>query len=163
MGICGVFQVLGKLIHDPHGLEGDAGTMQGFALFDMETTLQPDKLLRNTQGTLAFNDATVIGYEIHAGITTYHTHYPPVIHLAHGHDGAISDDGLILGTYLHGIFASPHACDSLLAWAGLECQQTAPDYHALCDAAIDRLADCVDQYLDTTHLYRLLNLQPGIS
>jgi adenosylcobyric acid synthase len=163
MGICGGFQMLGKLIHDPYGLENDAGSTQGFALFDMETTLQPDKLLRNTQGTLAFNDACVTGYEIHAGITTYRTHYQPAVHLAHGLDGAISDDQLILGTYLHGIFATSSACDSLLAWAGLDCQHKAPDYHALCDAAINRLADCVDQYLDTTHLYRLLNLQPDIS
>lgn len=161
MGICGGFQMLGKLIHDPNGLEGDAGSAQGFAFFDMETTLQPDKLLRNTQGTLAFNDATVTGYEIHAGITTYHTSYPPAIHLAQGDEGAISDDRLILGTYLHGIFASSTACDGLLTWAGLDGQNATPDYHAICDAAINRLADCVDQYLDTAHLYRLLNLKPG--
>lgn len=161
MGICGGFQMLGKLIHDPNGLEGDPGSTQGFAFFDMKTTLESEKLLRNTQGTLAFNKAAVTGYEIHAGITTYHTHYQSAVHLTQGDDGAISDDQLIMGTYLHGIFESPTACCGLLTWAGLNDQVRAPDYHAICDAAIDRLADCVDQYLDTAQLYRLLNLKPN--
>jgi adenosylcobyric acid synthase len=161
IGICGGFQMLGKSIHDPTGLEGDAGSASGFAFFDMQTTLQPGKLLRNTRGILAFNDSAVTGYEIHAGVTTYHTHYQPAIHLAQGDDGAMSEDGLILGTYLHGIFESPAACSGLLAWAGLDEQPITPDYHAIRDAAIDRLADCVDQYLDTAQLYRLLNLKPG--
>ncbi len=158
IGICGGFQMLGKLIHDPNGLEGAAGSTQGFSFFDMETTLAPDKLLRNTRGMLSFNDTAVAGYEIHAGITTYLTHYQPAVHLMHGDDGAISDDRLILGTYLHGIFESNPARSGLLAWAGLDDQSSAPDYHAIRDAQINRLADCVDQYLDTAHLHRLLNL-----
>jgi len=163
MGICGGFQMLGKCIHDPHGLEGNAGSAQGFAFFDMETTLQSDKLLRNTQGTLSVNEAAVTGYEIHAGVTAYHRHYQPAIHLTDHDDGAISADGLILGTYLHGVFESSSACSELLAWAGLndQAQAQAPDYHATCDAAINRLADCVDEYLDTAQLYRLLNRKPN--
>ncbi len=163
IGICGGFQMLGKLIHDPHGVEDIAGSAQGFAFFDMETTLQSDKLLRNTQGTLSFNDAAVTGYEIHAGITTYHRCYQPAIHLTDSDDGAISEDGLILGTYLHGIFESSAACCELLTWAGLDDQAPAPDYHATCDTAINRLADCVDEYLDTAQLYRLLNVKPNTS
>ncbi|UJP04228.1 MAG: cobyric acid synthase [Nitrosomonas sp.] len=163
LGICGGFQMLGKLIHDPTGLEGDVGSAPGFAFFDMETTLAADKILRNCQGRLSLNDATVTGYEIHAGITTYHTHYQPLIHLAQSQDGAISDDGLIAGTYLHGIFTSAAACRELLTWAGLNVQDSAPDYQSVCDAAIERLADCVEQYLDTTRLNRLLNLPARIS
>ena len=162
IGSCGGCQMLGKSIHDPSGLEGDVGSASGFAFFDMQTTLEPEKLLRNTQGALAYDDSAVTGYEIHAGVTTYHTHYQSATHLAHGDDGAMSEDGLILGTYLHGIFESPAACSGLLAWAGLDEQAIAPDYHAIRDAAIDRLADCVDQYLDTAQLYRLLNLKPGM-
>lgn len=161
VGICGGFQMLGKYIHDPNGLEGDAGSEQGFAFFDMDTTLAPDKLLCNTQGTLAFHNVAVTGYEIHAGITTFHTHYQPSVHLMHGDDGAISDDGLILGTYLHGIFESPLACNELLTWAGSGNLNNTPDYQAIRDAQINRLADCVDQYLDTAYLHRLLNLHPN--
>ncbi|AEJ02628.1 Cobyric acid synthase [Nitrosomonas sp. Is79A3] len=158
IGICGGFQMLGKHIHDPNGLEGDAGSAQGFAFFDMETTLEPEKLLRNTQGTFAFNNAVITGYEIHTGITTYHTHYQPSVHLTHSDDGAISEDGLILGTYLHGIFESPPACDELLIWSGLGNLNHKLDYYAIRDVQINRLADCVDQYLDTAYLHRLLSL-----
>lgn len=160
IGICGGFQMLGKLIHDPGGLEGDAGSAAGLALFDMETTLKADKILRNIQGRFAASGVAMTGYEIHAGVSTFHAHYQPAFHLAHGDNGAISDDGLILGTYLHGIFETPLACDELLSWAGFKNTCIAFDYHAVRDAQINRLADCVDQYLDTARLYRMLNLPP---
>ncbi len=160
IGICGGFQMLGKLIHDPGGLEGDAGSAAGFAFFDMETTLKADKILRNIQGRFTASGVAMTGYEIHAGISAFHTHYQPAFHLAHGDDGAISNDGLILGTYLHGIFESPLACNELLTWAGFESSGITVDYHAVRDAQINRLADCVDQYLDTARLYRMLNLPP---
>lgn len=163
LGICGGFQMLGKRIHDPHGLEGAAGSVPGLAFFDMETTLEPHKILRNTHGRLILNGAAVAGYEIHAGITTYHTLYQPLVHLPQGQDGAVSDDSSILGTYLHGIFTSTAACNALLAWAGLDTPTIAPDYQMVCDAAIDRLADCVEQYLDTAQLNRLLNLDTQVS
>ncbi|MBS0424847.1 MAG: cobyric acid synthase [Proteobacteria bacterium] len=158
LGICGGFQMLGKRIHDPDGLEGDAGSVPGLAFFDMETTLEPHKILRNTHGRLTFNDAAVTGYEIHAGITTYHAPYQPLVQLPQGRDGAVSADGSILGTYLHGIFTSTAACHALLTWAGLDAPVEMPDYQTICNAAIDRLADCVEQYLDTAQLNRLLNL-----
>ena len=158
LGICGGFQMLGTRIRDPDGLEGDAGSTQGLGFFAMETTLEPHKILRNTHGRLTFNGAAVTGYEIHAGITTYHTPYQPLVHLPQGRDGAISDDELILGTYLHGIFTSTAACRTLLAWAGLDTPVEMPDYQTVCNAAIDRLADCVEQYLDTARLNRLLDL-----
>lgn len=158
LGICGGFQMLGQWIHDPCGLEGDAGSTQGLGFFAMETTLEPQKILRNTLGRLTFNGAAVTGYEIHAGITTYHTPYQPLVHLPQGRDGAISGDGLILGTYLHGIFTSTAACQALLTWAGLDAPVEIPDYQTSCNTAIDRLADCVEQYLDTAQLNRLLDL-----
>ncbi|MBX3616458.1 cobyric acid synthase [Nitrosomonas sp.] len=161
IGICGGFQMLGRLIHDPDGLEGEAGSASGFAFFNMETTLKADKILRNTQGRFAANGVAITGYEIHTGVSAHHSHYQPAFHLAHGDDGAISDDGLILGTYLHGIFESPLACNELLAWAGSDDSGVTFDYHTIRDAQINRLADCVDQYLDTAQLYRLLNLHPN--
>ncbi|MDP1557480.1 MAG: cobyric acid synthase [Nitrosomonas sp.] len=157
MGICGGFQMLGKLIDDPQGLEGKAGSCFGMDLFDMTTTLAPDKQLRNVCGTLALNGATVTGYEIHAGITTYHASYEPAVHFSGGSDGAMSTDGMILGTYLHGLFESSTACSALLNWAGLNEAQSF-DYHALHQDAINRLADTVAQHLDVTQLNKLLSL-----
>jgi adenosylcobyric acid synthase len=72
-------------------------------------------------------------------------------------DGAISEDGKIFGTYLHGLFESRTACDALLAWAGVDAPQT-PDYHALREAGIDRLADTVEAHLDIAALMRTMQL-----
>ncbi len=156
IGICGGFQMLGKMIHDPDGLEGNAGSSDAMAIFDMTTTLAPDKQLRNVKGTLALDDSAITGYEIHAGVTTYHATYEPVVFLPHGADGAMSADGMILGTYLHGLFESPAACTALLSWAGLHDIQPF-DYHALHETAINRLADTIEQHMDTAQLYQLLS------
>lgn len=151
IGICGGFQMLGQRIHDPCGLEGEAGSSDGLGLLDLETTLARDKQLRNVCGTLAINGVPVSGYEIHAGVTAGTALSRPAIHLGDRGDGAISEDGQILGTYLHGLFESPQACAALLAWSGLEDAQTV-DYHALREASIERLANAVAAHLDTARL-----------
>lgn len=158
IGICGGFQMLGTWIHDPHGLEGTAGSSAGLGLLDIETTLNPEKQLRTARGTLAFNDAAVSGYEIHAGVTTGAALARPALHLTQGPDGAINDDGAILGTYLHGVFEAPDACAALLAWAGLRAAQRL-DYAALREADIERLADAVERHLDTARLLEWLTLE----
>jgi len=155
IGICGGFQMLGTVIHDHDGLEGEPGSASGLGLLDMETTLQSAKQLRNVEGTLMLDGAPVHGYEIHAGLTTGAALARPALSLGHGPDGAMSADGQILGTYLHGLFESPTANTSLLSWAGLRNAQ-ALDYHALREAAIDRLADAVEQHLETDQLLTLL-------
>ncbi|SEN44893.1 cobyric acid synthase [Nitrosomonas marina] len=158
IGICGGFQMLGKLIQDPAGLEGESGSSQGLAFFDMQTTLRPDKLLRNVEGTLACSGTSVTGYEIHNGVSVFNKKYKPMTYFLQGTDGAMSEDGLIMGGYLHGLFESSDACSALLNWAGLEsCSQT-PNYRTICDAAINRLADSIDQYLDIRQLNQLLHL-----
>ena len=161
IGICGGFQMLGNLIHDPHGLEGDPGSCRGLGFLDLETTLEPEKQLRNVRGRLAIGDVAVSGYEIHAGTTSGAALRQPAVHLTHGSDGATSEDGRILGTYLHGLFESPLACASLLGWAGLQNAQ-ALEYDALRDAAIDRLADAVERHLDNRFLLSLLD-RKGVS
>ncbi len=158
IGICGGFQMLGKLIHDPAGLEGEAGSTHGLAFLDMQTTFQPEKILRNVRGTLALNGAVVSGYEIHHGVSTFDEYYKPAMYLSEETDGAMSNDGSIIGSYLHGLFESAEACSALLAWAGLDESKQMPNYNAICDTAINRLADSVDQYLDTERLSQWLHL-----
>lgn len=158
IGICGGFQMLGKWIHDPHGIEGEAGSTEGLALFDMETTLEPEKQLRNVHGKLSIDHADVSGYEIHSGVTSRSALNKPALHLEQKTDGAISEDNLIFATYLHGLFESPAACAALLGWAGLKEVQSF-DYHALREADINRVADMVEQHLDTDSLLKLLELQ----
>ena len=157
IGICGGLQMLGRAIHDPHGIEGAPGSYAGLGLLDLETTLQADKSLRQTRGRLAFADAPVNGYEIHAGVSAGPALTRPALWLDHGPDGALGEDGQILATYLHGLFDEPAAQRALLAWAGLDTGTTiAADAQA--EAAIDRLADAVETHLDTAALRALLDL-----
>ncbi|ARU32706.1 cobyric acid synthase CobQ [Sulfuriferula sp. AH1] len=158
IGICGGLQMLGTAIHDPLGIEGEAGSSAGLGLLELETTLAASKQLRNVSGILSLNHAAIAGYEIHAGISQGAALQHPAAWLdGNRPDGAISPDRQILATYVHGIFDIPASCDALLAWAGLH-QAHSPDLDALYEASLDRLADNVEQHLDTSKLKAMLNL-----
>ncbi|AZL67473.1 cobyric acid synthase [Pseudomonas oryziphila] len=155
IGICGGLQMLGREVHDPLGLEGPAGSSAGLGLLDYETVLEAEKQLRNVSGTLALEQSPIAGYEIHAGVTRGPALEHPAVQLQDGRcDGAISADGQILATYLHGLFEGSQSCAALLRWAGLADVQ-AIDYEALRERDIERLADLVEQHLDTAHLRQL--------
>ncbi|RDS90737.1 cobyric acid synthase [Pseudomonas fluorescens] len=155
LGICGGLQMLGEQVHDPLGLEGPAGSSDGLGLLAFSTTLEAEKQLRNVRGRLLLEDAEVSGYEIHAGVTCGAALENAAVVLEDGRrDGAHSADGQILGTYLHGVFETPAACSALLRWAGLQDVQ-AVDYHALRERDIERLADLVENHLDTDLLRNL--------
>ena len=147
LGICGGFQMLGKRIDDPHGLEGQAGSSDGLGLLDMQTILQPEKCLRQTSGRFYGQDIPVAGYEIHMGVSSGPALSNPLFTLLAGDDGAVSADGLVAGSYLHGLFDLPAACNALLSWAG-HSQAQAVDFNALREAGIERLADCLQQHCD---------------
>ncbi|OIR17885.1 cobyric acid synthase [mine drainage metagenome] len=149
LGICGGFQMLGKQIHDPHAIEGEAGTSQGLGWLDMETTLEQTKQLVQTTGKLAFADASVTGYEIHMGVSTGVALNNPALILNGQPEGAISQDKQIAGTYLHGLFDHAESCAAWLEWVGLNHTSVADfNYEQLREAELNRLADCVEQYLD---------------
>lgn len=155
LGICGGYQMLGRAIADPHGLEGPAGQSAGLGLLEIDTVLEPEKQLRNVSGRLHLDQAPVGGYEIHAGISSGAGLERPAVMLDDGRaDGARSADGQVMGTYLHGLFESPEASAAILRWAGLQ-QVQAVDYQALRERDIDRLADEVDAHLDTRLLAKL--------
>ena len=159
MGICGGLQMLGRVIDDPLGLEGSRGESAGLRWLDLETTLEAEKQLRNTAGVLTLGGAAVRGYEIHAGVSRGRALEKPSAVLEDGRpDGAISEDGKILGTYLHGIFDAPEACTALLQWAGLSDPKTI-DYFVVREQAIERLADSVESHLDMQAILRLLQLE----
>ena len=158
LGICGGLQMLGTRIADPLGLEGAAGESAGLGLLDIATVLEAEKQLRNVTGRLLPGGACVTGYEIHAGVSSGPALEQPAVQLDDGRcDGAISADGQILGTYLHGLFEGLEACAALLRWAGLDAVQTV-DYHALRERDIERLADLVEMHLDTPRLRALCGL-----
>jgi adenosylcobyric acid synthase len=156
IGICGGLQMMGQAIHDPLGIEGEAGSSEGLGWLALETTLAPAKQLRRVSGRLALDDAPVRGYEIHCGTSAGPALEQSSSRLDDGRrDGAISADGQVLGSYLHGLFDAPLALQALLRWAGLRDAETI-DMGALREASIDRLADAVENHLDTAALDRLL-------
>ena len=156
IGICGGFQMLGRRVHDPNGLEGEPGSSPGLGFLDFETTLEPEKQLHRVEGRLLLDDAFITGYEIHAGVSAGPALDRPAVRLNDGRlDGVLSDDGQLLGTYLHGLFDAASARDALLRWAGLAVRET-PDYRQMREEGINRLADAIAEHLDLRSLERLL-------
>lgn len=147
LGICGGFQMLGQSIHDPHGIEGPPGSVEGLGLLAMETTLQQHKILRQTAGRFFRHDTPVSGYEIHMGISSGPALAEPLFKLDAGFDGARSADDQVAGSYLHGLFDLPEACNALLNWAGY-LENQAIDLNALREDGINRLADALAEHFD---------------
>ena len=155
IGICGGFQMLGKTLRDPGGLESAPGESAGLGLLDMETTIAPAKNLKQSKGKLTLENAAVSGYQIHMGVTTGAALARPAVMLdGGGGDGAVTADGQVLGTYLHGLFDHAEARDALLRWAGLQPQKN-PDYRAVRDANIERLADAMERHIKPKFLKRI--------
>ncbi len=153
VAICGGYQMLGRQLHDPLGLEGAPASIAGLGLLDMETTLEAEKQLENVTGTLTLpGNAPVSGYEIHMGVSRGPALARPSVRLASGRpDGVLSDDGQILGTYLHGLFDHPESLAALLAWAGVSDAERV-DLSARREADLDRLADSMAGHMDLARL-----------
>jgi adenosylcobyric acid synthase len=152
LGLCGGYQMLGRLIHDPDGYDGVAGTSEGLGLLDIETVMSADKTVRPASGTAIHPSAPVHGYEIHTGQTSGPATSRPFAKLTTGNDGAISADGRIAGTYLHGVFGSDaFRC----AWLNALCSGAASDlgYELAVEAALDELADACEAQLDIDTLF----------
>lgn len=153
IGLCGGYQMLGRAIDDPHGLEGPPGSSPGLGWLDCETTLAPEKQLQNVQGHLLLEDRPAMsGYEIHLGVTHGPALESPLLLLdPDRREGARSGDGQVLGSYCHGLFDHPAALTALLAWAGAA--DAAPvDFAARREADLTRLADAVEAALDWERL-----------
>lgn len=163
IGICGGMQMLGRTVADPDGREGAAGTSAGLGLLDFDTVLAPDKQLRQVSGRLALDtggEAAVSGYEIHMGVTSGPALAHRALRLSDGRDdGALSADGQVMATYVHGLFDQPEACGALLRWAGLA-GAAGVDLAALREASIERLADTLTAHLDLEALFAPLHPQP---
>ncbi|OQX12894.1 MAG: cobyric acid synthase CobQ [Thiothrix lacustris] len=156
IGICGGLQMLGQAIHDPHGIEGVARSDTGLGLLALETTLYPEKQLVNRTGEL-HSGMPVSGYEIHCGISTGAALARPAVYLDGQPDGAISPDGQILATYLHGLFDTPEALQALLVWAGLAAAQPF-DINTVREQQLERLADMLETHLAMRKVLGIVNI-----
>jgi len=147
IGICGGFQMLGASVDDPDGVEGAAGASAGLAMFDMQTTLTGEKRLARVSGQCAFAEASVTGYEIHMGVSNGPALQQPAFIIDGRGEGALSADGALLGSYLHGMFDAPDACAALLRWAGLHSDATV-DTARLREESLDKIADAARPLYD---------------
>lgn len=155
LGLCGGYQMLGRRVHDPEGVEGEPGSSEGLGFLAVETTLEPRKHLREASGTwlAACAPVPVSGYEIHMGVTTGADCARPLLRLGERTDGAVSPDGQVAGCYLHGLLDTPAACAAVLEWAGLS--QIQPVDRAMRrEQSLDRLADMLEAELDLDQLMR---------
>ena len=155
LGICGGFQMLGGTIRDPGHIESTRDCVEGLGLMAIDTVLEPEKRLANVEGVFAPDRSPVRGYEIHAGRTTGPALGRPAFYIDEHAEGALSDDGQLMGTYLHGLFEAPETCRALLRWAGLQKVEHL-DYAALREQGIERLADAIENRLDVDQLRELL-------
>jgi adenosylcobyric acid synthase len=145
--------MLGRQIHDPLGLEGRQGTVEGLGWLDVETTLAPEKRLALTEATDDASNLPVLGYEIHLGRTEGPGTVRPWLQMDHGPDGAVSADGRVRGTYLHGIFgADTYRAHFLERLGG---QGVTPQFEVGIDQTLEALARHLDQHLDLTRLFGL--------
>jgi adenosylcobyric acid synthase len=155
MGICGGYQILGKWIRDPHGVESAEREMEGIGLLDVITGFARKKVLIQVTGVHRETGCPVRGYQVHMGRTRPGAGVVPLFDVENPKsgrwpEGAVSADGRVLGTYVHGVFDAPlfrravlNRLRALKGWAPLDPQ---PDGHL--DEDLDRLADFVAQHLD---------------
>ena len=138
LGLCGGYQMLGRAIHDPRGIEGQAGSAPGLGLLDVETRLAEEKRLEPATGETA-DGLSFNGYEMHMGVTEGPDCRRPFARLAGGAaEGAVSADGRVLGTYVHGLFADDRQRSAWLQ--RIAAGGAAIAYDALIEATLDKLA-----------------------
>jgi adenosylcobyric acid synthase len=171
LGICGGYQMLGTCLLDPLEIESAVREVHGLGLLPVRTTFLPDKRTRQIHARVAagpgyfsaIEGALVRGYEIHMGMTE--SDGEPLFHVLEEDgtayaDGCRSGDGLIAGTYLHGIFEEPSTRAALIGWLAARRSLdlvggTVPGR----EAEYDRLADAVRNSLDMGAVYRLIGLE----
>ncbi|WIY53440.1 cobyric acid synthase [Devosia sp. YIM 151766] len=151
LGICGGYQMLGRTIADPDGIEGQPGTSAGLGLLDVDTVLAPTKHLRTETAIHVASGEALTGYHMHMGVTQGPDRARPFARVGHEPEGAVGADGRVMGTYLHGLFAADgfrraflgHAASADLA------------YEAGIETALDGLAAHLEKHLDIDKLLAL--------
>jgi adenosylcobyric acid synthase len=160
LGLCGGYQMLGRTIADPDGVDGRAGTVEGLGLLDITTTMHGDKSTTLVGGTHCATGTPIEGYEIHLG----RSHGPdctrPVLTLQGRSDGAGSADGRVQGTYVHGLFTGDAFRKAWLAHLGIASTLA---YESRIETALDTLADHLEAHLDVEQLLKIARSRQATS
>ena len=150
IGLCGGYQMLGKFVHDPDGIEGAAGSAEGLGLLDIETVLEGQKIVTHSSGQALPEDVAVRGYEIHMGRTDGPDCARPMVTIYRDgrdeNDGATDLSGRVRGCYMHGLFASDAYRGDLLDQLGGA--PSAVRFEPLIEAELERLAAHLEAHLD---------------
>ncbi|WP_257547536.1 cobyric acid synthase [Sphingopyxis sp. DBS4] len=157
LGLCGGYQMLGRSIVDAGGIEGAPGRAAGLDLLDVETRLAPAKTLRAMSGTAL--GAPIAGYEMHMGETTGAGTERPFGMIGGRPEGAISADGRVMGSYVHGLLASAELRHALLARLGTV--GGGRDYHAAIDSALDAIAAELERHVAIDALLAIARQESG--
>jgi adenosylcobyric acid synthase len=157
VGLCGGYQMLGRTIADPEGLEGAPGTAAGLGLLEVDTVLEPVKTLALRDARELATGEAVRGYEIHMGRTRGPGCGRPMLQLEGAVDGAVSPDGRVMGCYLHGLFAADRFRHAFLDRIRRR-EPSGVGHEARVEAALDGLAAHLERCLD---LDRLLAIARG--
>jgi len=145
LGLCGGYQMLGRTIADPEGIEGPAATVEGLGLLDISTVMSADKSTRLVQGIHSATGTPVEGYEIHLGRSEGRDCARPVVTIDGRPDGASTADGWVQGTYVHGLFTGDAFRKTWLAHLGIASSLA---YASQIESALDALADHLEAHLD---------------
>ena len=146
LGLCGGYQMLGRTIADPLGVEGRMQTVRGLGLLEIDTVLTGAKRLGEASGVELTTGTAVKGYEMHLGETTGPGLERPMLRVAGGSDGCVTADGRVAGCYMHGLFASDPYRHAFLAALGAESSKIV--YEHQIETTLDSLADHLEQSLD---------------
>ena len=150
LGICGGYQMLGREVADPEGIEGPAGADPGLGLLDVATRMTPEKRLTQVEAVHAPSGTAFRGYEIHIGETDGPDRARPFAHLGGAPEGAMSADGRIAGSYLHGMFRDDGFRAGFLGRLGVAA--TGTTYDATVEQTLDTLAAHLETHLDVDGL-----------
>jgi adenosylcobyric acid synthase len=154
LGLCGGYQMLGQRVTDPHGIEGHPASAAGLGLLDVQTELTPEKALVDVEGVSVADGVAFHGYEMHIGRTFGPDCTRPLLRLSDGRlDGAVSADGRIRGTYVHGLFADDAQRGALLDWIGAK--PSGVGYEGEVDRVLDALGEHLACCIDLEALVRL--------
>ncbi len=145
LGVCGGYQMLGRTIADPQGIEGPAATVEGLGLLNIATVMSADKSTRLVQGIHSATGTAVEGYEIHLGLSEGPDCARPIVTIDGRPDGASTADGRVQGTYVHGLFSGDAFRKAWLAHLGITSSLA---YASEIKSALDALADHLEAHLD---------------
>lgn len=153
LGLCGGYQMLGRDIADPDGIEGKPGSVPGLGLLDLTTTMTPDKRVTETTALHPASGTTVKGYEIHLGATSGPDRARPMFTVNGQPEGAVRSDGRVMGSYLHGMFTEDAFRRAFLASLGATPGNAS--YDQTIEDTLDGLADHLAAHVDCERLLTL--------